>query len=96
MASQQPVTITRIRRMSKTALISEATSPAPRLDRMVAHGSVFDKASRYMMDDLDVSGKTVQSTTSTWSSKQRPSVKREPQSMVAQIKVAEVEILDDD
>ena len=98
-APSPPVTVTRIRRLSRDCLITESTSRSPRLDRIVAHGSIFDKASRYMIEDLDVSGNVVSKRTSVLSSRPKCSrgqaKERVPIVEVSTVCVEEVEDIDD-
>lgn len=93
----QQATVIRIGRLSKSAFLSEAASPAPRLERMVAHGCIFDKTLRYTLDGLDLRDNNVQHTTGSWSSEQsRSKAWRQVQPMVVQVQVTEVEIEDND
>lgn len=49
----QPALMIRLRRLSKTAFISESNSKSPRLDKMIAHVNLFDKVTQRMEQELE-------------------------------------------
>lgn len=48
----RPAFITRMRRLSKSNFTAESQLKNPRLDKMIAHVSLFDKTTRCLEDEL--------------------------------------------
>ena len=50
--TQQPLFVTRMRRLSKSGFLCESNSKSPRLDKMIAHISLFDRTTKCLEDGM--------------------------------------------